>query len=621
MSSELTAVIRTRISSCQTYAVTGFRASISLGFVASLLSCAPGDVKAGLGPNENDPAVIVVTPTQESVSPGEAVLLHASGLNASGQPVAVEMDWTATGGTLLTLTDSTAQFSAALAGSYTVRGRGRKPPHPTDSTTIVVTQPVSPIVSIAVSPSSATLATGAVQAFVASASRQDGTTLVPSVSWSATGGTITQSGIYTAGTTAGNFRVVAVQQGGSLADTSAVTVTVAPPVLQAVILTPPSASLSPGGTQQFSVAGQWSDGSSAAPAVTYSATGGTITTGGLYTAGSTAGAFRVIAKQQGGSLADTSAVTVAATPPVLQAVILTPASANLNTGATQQFSVSGQWSDGSSTAPAVTYTATGGSITTGGLYTAGTTAGTFRVIAKQQGGTLADTAAVTLTAPTGSANECATPQAGWIWCDDFESDRTASYFEYDNAGGSFVRVTGVGEGGSTGMRARFSAGQTSAGSLKLALGRTPQPYFRPVDAGTSNYRELFWRFYLRNQPGWTGGAGDKLTRATIFASSTSWAQAMIGHVWGGAAPDQNYLIVDPASGTDAAGNLVTTTYNDFANLRWLGLVRGNTPIFDSAHVGSWYCVEVHIRLNSAGASDGYMEYWINGGLEARYRGT
>ena len=117
-------------------------------------------------------------------------------------------------------------------------------------------------------------------------------------------------------------------------------------MLQAVILTPSSVSLGTGATQQFSVSGQWSDGSTTAPAVTYSATGGTISSSGLYTAGSTAGSFRVIATQQGGTLADTSTVTLTATPPVLQAVILTPSSVSLNTGATQQFSVSGQWSDG-----------------------------------------------------------------------------------------------------------------------------------------------------------------------------------------------------------------------------------------------------------------------------------
>ena len=67
------------------------------------------------------------------------------------------------------------------------------------------------------------------------------------------------------------------------------------------------------------------------------------------------------ATQQGGTLAATAAVTINA--PVLQAIILTPSSASLTTGATQQFMVSGRWSNGATTAPAVTYTATGGTIT------------------------------------------------------------------------------------------------------------------------------------------------------------------------------------------------------------------------------------------------------------------
>ena len=59
-----------------------------------------------------------------------------------------------------------------------------------------------------------------------------------------------------------------------------------------------------------------SDNSTSSVTVTWSATGGAITTGGLYTAGSTAGSYDVIAVQQGGTKADTSAVTVtSATPP------------------------------------------------------------------------------------------------------------------------------------------------------------------------------------------------------------------------------------------------------------------------------------------------------------------
>jgi hypothetical protein len=69
------------------------------------------------------------------------------------------------------------------------------------------------------------------------------------------------------------------------------------------------------------------------------------------------------------------------------------------TGGTRQFNVTGQWSDGSTSAPAVTYTATGGSITSAGLYTAGGATGSFQVIATQQSGALADTASVTVTLP------------------------------------------------------------------------------------------------------------------------------------------------------------------------------------------------------------------------------
>lgn len=223
---------------------------------------------------------------------------------------------------------------------------------------------------------------------------------------------------------------------------------------------------------------------------------------------------------------------------------------------------------------------------------------------------------VVVTDPPPLANECASPGAGWVWCDDFEVDRLTSYFEYADAGGSFVRATSVGVDGSTGMRARFAAGQVGAGSLHLAIGRTPQGYFRPVDDGTRDYRELYWRVFVRNQPGWTGGGGDKLSRAFIFASPSSWAQAMIAHVWSGGGSSSDYLLIDPASGTDAAGNLITTTYNDFANLRWLGLRRSDTPIFDAAHVGQWHCVEARVRLNDAGQSNGVFQLWINGSLEA-----
>lgn len=213
-------------------------------------------------------------------------------------------------------------------------------------------------------------------------------------------------------------------------------------------------------------------------------------------------------------------------------------------------------------------------------------------------------------------DECAAPRPTWIWCDDFDIDRLGRYFEYQSARGSFVRVRGSGVGGSTGMRAQWAAGQVSAGALHLAFGRTPQSYFRPVDAGTADYRELYWRLYLRREPGWQGGGADKLSRAMILASPTSWAQAMAAHLWSGGLRAHDYLVLDPASGTDAAGVLRTTGYNDVRHFRWLGAIRGATPVFADSLAGRWLCIEAHVRLNDPGRADGVFEVWVDGRPDA-----
>lgn len=209
----------------------------------------------------------------------------------------------------------------------------------------------------------------------------------------------------------------------------------------------------------------------------------------------------------------------------------------------------------------------------------------------------------------------------WLWCDDFEIDRLKRYFEYDIRHGRFVRETGAGVGQSTGMRTEYLPGDPHGGSLHLAFGKTPSAYMTPVDAGTATYRDIYWRFDLRLQPGWIGGGADKLTRATIL-STDRFAQAAIGHLWSGGPPgsDPERLYLDPASGTDELGALRTTTYNDFPRLRWLGAAGGRTPLFSPTNVGTWFCIEVHMKLNTGGADDGVFEYWINDQLEAQRTG-
>jgi len=303
-------------------------------------------------------------------------------------------------------------------------------------------------------------------------------------------------------------------------------------------------------------------------------------------------------------------------------VTVTPASASLTVGQTAQLTATPRDAAGTAlTGRAVTWSTSAGGVATvsgSGLVTA-VAAGSATITATSEG--QSGTAAVTVTtgAPPNLVNECSAPKAEWIWCDDFEADRLSSYFEYNASSGSFVRSSGDGVSGSSGMRATWSAGQVGAGNLHLAFGRTPTSYMRPVDAGTADYRDVYWRMYLRLQPGWTGGGGDKLSRGQVFANA-SWAQAAVGHVWSGSGGDVNYLKLDPVRGTDAAGNLATTKWNDFANYTWLGAVRGGTPLFSSATAGTWYCVEVRMKLNTPGNADGVFQLWIDGALDAEKTG-
>ncbi len=83
----------------------------------------------------------------------------------------------------------------------------------------------------------------------------------------------------------------------------------------------------------------------------------------------------------------------------LDAIDLMPNTANVRTGESVTFNVTGRLCDGSSTTPEVTYAVTpSGTIGSGRVFSSNTP-GTYRVIAQSLNGKLADTSTVTVTAP------------------------------------------------------------------------------------------------------------------------------------------------------------------------------------------------------------------------------
>jgi hypothetical protein len=277
--------------------------------VLALLAACNRDLTAP-EPGAGDAASLLqVVPRRVTVETNQKVQFRALPRSGWGRLAPFQVaDWVSTGGTIY----SDGTFQSASVGTFKVVGHSRGRGH-SDTSTVVVVPPQTNLVSISIAPSSVTLQTGATYTFTATGHLGDGSTAPVGVTWAATGGTVDPSGVYTAGATAGNYRIIATSTSGALADTAAITLDAPAPTLTSVVVSPLTVSLTSGSSKQFKAYGMSSAGDSIAVTVTYAATGGTVSSTGLYTAGSTAGTFRVIAKSNG--LADTAAVSIAASAP------------------------------------------------------------------------------------------------------------------------------------------------------------------------------------------------------------------------------------------------------------------------------------------------------------------
>ncbi|HUU26428.1 MAG TPA: FlgD immunoglobulin-like domain containing protein [archaeon] len=190
-----------------------------------------------------------------------------------------------------------------------------------------------------------------------------------------------------------------------------------------------------------------------------------------------------------------------------------------------------------------------------------------------------------------------------IWYDDFDGPEK----HYTESSGELDSLTAFAQSGRS-MHCLYLKGSTGEGNRKVFFGDSPYGVMaRPGE----KFDEIYWRIYVKHQYGWTGGGPAKMSRATSLVSA-NWAQAMIAHVWSSG----EALTLDPASGV-VGDRVVTTKYNDFDNLRWLG----NKPtseflIHSTEESGWWVCVEARARLNTPGQADGENQLWIDGKLEA-----
>ncbi|MHA6485029.1 cohesin domain-containing protein [Paenibacillus sp. strain BS8-2] len=213
-------------------------------------------------------------------------------------------------------------------------------------------------------------------------------------------------------------------------------------------------------------------------------------------------------------------------------------------------------------------------------------------------------------------NECTSnPNGQWIFCDDFEADKTNQYYDYFSRWGRFLREPVKGISNSIGITSYFGyygADPETAPHgtwLRKAFGKTPDnTYYKPSGNTAEPVRDLYSRFFMKSNS----------AEAETALASTGPLMQVLGYGPGNV-PFMNVEVGYP----DQSGKLQSILYTgEFdGNGEPTGLVlhtelESTTPVMHRSEAGTWHEIEVHVKLNTPGQSNGVYELWINGVLES-----
>jgi uncharacterized protein YjdB len=289
---------------------------------------------------------ISIAPNPASIGIGATQQFSATGIYSNGttQNLTGTAKWSSSAATVATVA-SGGLATGVAQGSATISA---KQGGITASATLTVGSPL--LTSISVTPATPSIAAGTTQQFTATGTYTDGSTqnLTGTVNWSSsatTVATIAAGGLAT-GTAAGTASITATS--GSVSGSA--TLTVGPPSLVSIAVTPASPSFALGTTQQFTATGTYTDGSTLnlTSTVTWSTANSaiaTINSQGLATSAAL-GTTGVTATS--GAISGSATLTVTAA--VVVSIAVTPAVPTISLGTTQQFTATGTYTDGSTQA-------------------------------------------------------------------------------------------------------------------------------------------------------------------------------------------------------------------------------------------------------------------------------
>jgi uncharacterized protein YjdB len=363
-------------------------------------------------------ASVEVSPASASLSVGGTQQLVATAKDAAGNTL---------GGRIVTW--SSDNSAATVSASGLVTGAATGTAHvtatcegKTGSSTITVT--IAPVASVSVSPASASVAVGATTPLTATPKDASGNALTGrTITWASdntAAATVNASGVVS-GLAAGTAHVTATCEGQS--GSSTITVTLVP--VASVSVTPASAGINVGATQQLSATAKDASGNTlTGRTITWASdntAAATVSSSGLVR-GIAAGTAHVTAtcESQSGS----STITVTLVP--VASVSVTPASFSLQTGATQQLTATPKDASGNAlTGRTITWASdntAAATVSSSGLVR-GIAAGTAHVTATCESQSAASSC--TVSAPStgggGSFSNCPIFPADNIWNRDISA--------------------------------------------------------------------------------------------------------------------------------------------------------------------------------------------------------
>ena len=289
---------------------------------------------------------ITITPAVFTIGSGQSKQLTVEGVYTDGtsQDVSSQVTW-ASGNTGAATVSTSGLVTGVGAGNSTITAT-----FGAQKATALATVLAATLNQIVVTPASPSIATGQTQNFMASGLFSDGssTDLTNSVTWTSSAtnfATVDQTGLAT-GKSAGSATITATA--GTVSGSATLTVTTA--VLTEIDISPDAQTIPVGGQLQLSLTGVFSDSTTQTLGnATWSTSDSTLAlvdpNTGIVTGVANSNNNPVTITANYGGFADTTTVYVS--DAVAESIQLTPATASIASGTTQQYSVNVVYSDGS----------------------------------------------------------------------------------------------------------------------------------------------------------------------------------------------------------------------------------------------------------------------------------